>query len=235
MTNEQFGAPVAPEMNMPIPSDGAGAGTEAQDPSPSATEVAKDKAADVAGSGADAAQHVAGVAKQQAGQVTAEAGRQLKQMVGQAQSELTDQAQTQQQKLAGGLHSLADQLKSMANNSDQPGPATDLAQQAADRAHQGAQWLEGRNPGDVLNEVRSFARRRPGVFLAVALGAGVLAGRLARGLAADSDESTGGAPSSVAAGRPEADIGQRPAVGSGDLSAPYPAALTPPDEPGGVR
>lgn len=61
MTNEQFGAPVAPEMNMPIPSGGGG--PEAQDPSPSAAEVAKDKAADVAGSGVDAAQHVAGVAK----------------------------------------------------------------------------------------------------------------------------------------------------------------------------
>jgi hypothetical protein len=40
----------------------------------------------------------------------------------------------------------------------------------------------------VLDEVRSFARQRPGAFLAIALGAGILAGRLARGLAADPDE-----------------------------------------------
>ena len=135
-----------------------------------------------------AAQQVAGVAKDQVQQVTAEATRQAKHMLYQAQSELSDQAQVQQEKLAGGLHSVGDQLKSMAQGSDQPGIATDLAHQAADKAHDIAGWLEGRNPGDVLNEVRSFARQRPGMFLAVALGAGLVAGRLARGLAADPDE-----------------------------------------------
>ncbi len=155
---------------------------------PSATDVAKDQATNVAGGAAAAAQHVAGVAKEQAGQVTAEAGKQAKQLLGQAQSELSEQAQAQQSKLAGGLHSVGDQLKAMATGSDQPGTATDLAHQAADKAHQVAGWLEDRDPAAVLGEVRSFARQRPGTFLALAVGAGLLAGRLARGLAADPDE-----------------------------------------------
>ncbi len=65
--------------------------------------------------------------------------------------------------------------------------ATDLAQQAAEKAHQFAGWLEQRDPGSVLDEVRSFARQRPGAFLAIALGAGVVTGRLVRGLTAGSE------------------------------------------------
>ncbi len=177
--------------------------------------MAKDQASSVAGSASDAAKHVAGVAKDQAHQVTAEAGQQLKQLVGQAQSELSDQAQAQQEKLAGGLHSVGDQLKAMAQNSDQPGVATDLAHQAADKAHEFAGWLDQRDPGSVVNEVRAFARQRPGMFLAVAVGAGLVAGRLARGLAADPDQ----AGHASTAGKP---------VSPGDAAAPQAAQHRPP-------
>ena len=78
----------------------------------------------------------------------------------------------------------------MAKNSEQDGLATDLARQAADRAQQAAGWLADRDPGTLLDEVRSFARRKPGTYLAIALGAGVLAGRLTRGLTAPSDDAT---------------------------------------------
>ncbi len=152
---------------------------------PSTTDVAKDQAASVAGGAADAAKNVAGVAKEQAGQVTAEAGRQAKQLVGQAGSELSSQASTQQQRAAVGLRSVAEQLKSMADGSQQSGVATDLASQASEKVHQVAGWLENREPADILDEVRSFARQRPGVFLLAALGAGIVAGRLARGMTAD--------------------------------------------------
>ena len=81
----------------------------------------------------------------------------------------------------------------MARNSEQDGPATDLARQAADKAHQAAGWLADRDPGHLLDEVRSFARRKPGTYLAIALGAGVLAGRLTRGLTAPADDTPSGA------------------------------------------
>jgi hypothetical protein len=164
---------------------------------PSTADVAKDQAASVAGGAADAAKNVAGVAKEQAAQVATEARQQVRNLVGQARSELTDQAQVQQDRAAKGLHSLADQLRSMAAGSSQPGVATDLAHEAADKARQFAGFLENRDPGSVLDEVRSFARQRPGVFLALSLGAGIVAGRLARGLAADPEDT--GAPSTSAA------------------------------------
>ena len=188
----------------------------------STADVAKDQASNVAGGAADAAQHVAGVAKDQVGQVTAEAGRQVKELFGQAQSELSTQAQAQQEKLAGGLHAVGDQLKAMANNSDEPGVATDLAHQAADKAHQFAGWLDQRDPGSVLNEVRSYARQRPGTFLAIALGAGLVAGRLARGLAADPDQMAGNSGSTTPINPTPSTVpsyGTVPAVGYGDALA----------------
>lgn len=176
----------------PSPSDG-----------PSTSDVTKDQASQVAGGAADAAQHVAGVAKDQVGQVAAATGQQVKQLAGQAQSELSDQAKAQQTKLAGGLHSVGDQLKSMASSSDQQGVATDLAHQVAEKAHEFAGWLEDHEPADVLAELRSFARRRPGSFLAAALAAGAVAGRLARGLSAD-----------PAAASTQKSTAPRPAVGT---------------------
>jgi hypothetical protein len=67
--------------------------------------------------------------------------------------------------------------------------ASDVARQVADRAHTLAGHLEDREPGDLLGDVRDFARRRPGTFLLGALAAGVVAGRLtraAKGAASDS-------------------------------------------------
>lgn len=163
----------------------------ATDDKPSTTDAVKDEAASVAGGAAEAAKNVAGTAKEQVGNVVSEAKYQVQNLMGQARSELTDQAQVQQQRVAGGLHAVGDQLKAMATGSDQPGVATDFAYQAADKAHQVAEWLENRDPGSVLDEVRSFARQRPGAFLALALGAGLVTGRLVRGLTADTDTAQG--------------------------------------------
>jgi hypothetical protein len=81
---------------------------------------------------------------------------------------------------------MADELTGMARTPTRTGRPTDMVRQAADKAHQAAGWLAGRAPGALLDEVRSFARREPGTDLAIALGAGVLAGRLTRGLIAPS-------------------------------------------------
>jgi len=159
--------------------------------------VAKDQAAGVAGSAKDAGQHVAGVAKDEAGNVAAEATRQAKDVVGQARAELAQQASDQQQRVAGGLRSIGSELGSMAERSDQSGVAADLAQQASSKLHEVADWLEQRDPSSLLDEVKTFARRRPGAFLAIALGAGLAAGRLTRGL---KDEASGSDVSGTASG-----------------------------------
>lgn len=76
----------------------------------------------------------------------------------------------------------------MADRGGQSGLATEAARQGADKAHQAAEWLAQREPGDLLDELRSLGRRRPGAFLAGAALAGVLAGRLTRGVASAGHE-----------------------------------------------
>jgi hypothetical protein len=153
--------------------------------------VAKDQAADVAGSAKDATAHVATVAKDDATHVATEAKDQARNVLDQARTELGEQAADQQQRVADGLRSLGSELGSMADGSQKPGIATDLAQQASAKVYEVADWLENRDPSSLLSEVRSFARSRPGTFLAIALGAGIAAGRLTRGLKDDSSSSTG--------------------------------------------
>jgi hypothetical protein len=162
----------------------------------STTEIAKEQAADVAQTGVQAGQHVASVAKEQAANVGTEAGRQAKDLLGHARSELGRQATSQQQRVADGLKSLSGQLHSMSQHSDQPGMAADLARQGAHFTQQAASWFDERDPAALLDEVRSFARRRPGTFLLAAAGAGLLAGRLTRGL----KDQAGGSDSGPAAG-----------------------------------
>lgn len=187
MSNEGFqpvSTPTTPGFYPP-----AGSQWASTDDQSSTADVAKDQAASVAGNAKDAAKDVADTAKEQVAHVSTEAKKQVKDLVGQARTELTEQAQVQQQRVAGGLHSVGDQLKAMAQGSDDQGPLTDLAHQAADKAHSIAEFFDNRDPGSVLDEVRSFARKQPGVFLALSLGAGVLAGRLARGLSAEPESS----------------------------------------------
>ena len=166
---------------MPQRSDGLGS---------SRTDAAKDEAADVARTAADSAQRLAETAKTEAAHVASEAKANAKDLLYQARSDLTEQAGAQQQKVANGLRSVSDELHAMAQASNQPGVASDLVRQAAERSSDVATWLDGRDPGSLLNEVKSFARQRPGTFLLLAAGAGVLAGRLTRSLGAGAPEST---------------------------------------------
>jgi hypothetical protein len=144
--------------------------------------VARDEAAKVGHSARDAGSHVAQTATDQARQVVSEAGRQARDLLGEAKGQAREQASTQQHKAAQQLRTVADELSEMAAKSGQSGLATQVAQEAAERARGVASWLDQREPGDLLDGVRDFARRRPGAFLVGAAVAGLVAGRLTRGL-----------------------------------------------------
>jgi hypothetical protein len=145
----------------------------------SVTQQASELSHEAAGAG----QHVAGVAADQTKRVAAEAGSQARNLVHEVGYELRDQAANQQTRVAEGLRSVGDELRSMADKSDEPGMATDMVRQVAGRVNSAAQWLDARDPGSLLGEVKNFARQRPGVFIAIAVGAGALAGRLTRAIA----------------------------------------------------
>jgi len=180
--------PLRPESTFPPVSNGT-TGRSASNGA-SRTDAAKDEAAELKRQAADSAQTVAETAKTEATNVAAEVKTNARDLLQQAKSDLTDQAGAQQQKVAAGLRSVSTELHSMASASDQPGVATDLVRQAAERSSAVASWLDGRDPGSLLTEVKSFARQRPGTFLLLAAGAGVLAGRLSRSLSAGAPEPT---------------------------------------------
>ncbi|MFF2031033.1 hypothetical protein [Arthrobacter sp. NPDC058192] len=193
----------------------------------STAETAKQGAADVSRTAADSAQTVAETAKIEAANVAAEVKTSARDLLHQAKWSLTDQAGTQQQKAAEGLRSISSQLHSMASASDQPGVAPDLVREAAERSSAVASWLDRRDPGALLDEVKSFARQRPGTFLLLAAGAGVLAGRLSRSLGAGAPPSAGGAGARPAAGGYPTPVTRIPDAGA--AVPPPPVQLPGPD------
>jgi vacuolar-type H+-ATPase subunit H len=175
-------------------------GSENPPGQPSAAGVAREQASNVGQSVRDAGSQVAGTAAERAKDVVSEAQGQARDLLGQAQGQARDllgqaqqqardQARTQQQQAAGRLHGLADELSAMADNGGQDGWGTELARQASWRLHDAASWLEQHEPADLVQEVRGFARRRPGVFVAAAAMAGIAAGRLTRGAVAAQQDS----------------------------------------------
>ncbi|WP_410573866.1 hypothetical protein [Amycolatopsis sp. cmx-4-61] len=166
--------------------------------SPSMPETAKDEAREVATTAADRGGEVAQTAADQAKHVAAHAQQEARDLVREGRDQLQAQARDGQRKAAESLHQLAGQLERMAEQTDSPGLAGDVARQVSDRTRTVADWLEHREPGDLLDEVRRFARRRPGTFLVGAAVAGALVGRLTRGVVAqhkeDSSDTGAGIP-----------------------------------------
>jgi hypothetical protein len=144
--------------------------------------TAKGEAANVKDTAVDAAAGVKDVAKSEASNVVEEAKYQARNLVDQTRSELRGQASNGQSAFAEKLHGWASELGSMA--SDESGPMSDLAQEASRRVGEISHWLGNHEPGDLLDEVKRYARRKPGTFLALCAAAGVVAGRLTRGAVA---------------------------------------------------
>ena len=124
-----------------------------------------------------------------------EARRQARDLVGEARDQVNGQVDVQHRNLVDNLHTLADELGRMSDASEQQGLASELVGQASERARGAAEFIGNRRPGDLVDEVRSFARRRPGTFLVGALVAGVAVGRLTRGVVAAHTDDDTGAPS----------------------------------------
>lgn len=192
------------------------AGTGAQQPS-GTVETAKQEAAELRNTATEQAGGVMDTAKTEVGAVAHEAKNQVKDLYEQTRSELKEQAAVQQRRVADGLRSVGGELSSMADSSEGGGVAADLVRQVSSRVESVAGWIGDREPGALLGEVKSYARRKPGTFIAVAALAGLVAGRLTRAL-------TEGAADSAASGSGSGGTG---GVGAGGLGGG--AAATDPD------
>lgn len=143
--------------------------------------------------------------------------KQARDVLNEARNQLGAHAGEQHRNLVSNLRSLSSELQDMTQAGNTSGVATSLVSQARGHVDTAADWLDRREPDQLVDEVRRFARRRPGAFLVGALAAGVVAGRLTRGaIDAHSDDNNGSSAASgpqavvppIAGGQPGmADVG----------------------------
>ena len=193
VSNDPQGSASAPSGAGPAGTSGNGQGR---------ADMARQEGAHVKDEATGAVRDVAGTAKEQAGNVAGDVRDQARRLSRQTQDQLHDQARGQRDRAVSNLRSVSDDLHSMADKADEAeetgsGLGAKVSRQGARYAGQVADYLDGREPGELLDDVRSLARRRPGAFLLGAAIAGVVAGRLSRSIIDikrdDSDSSNGSA------------------------------------------
>jgi hypothetical protein len=137
-------------------------GASSQQDSPSPKEAAQVAAGE--------AKAVAQDAKQHATRIAGDATQQLR---GEAAQRLTRLGETMRQ--------TGEQVRGMAEGqAPPPGVTADLVRQVGDWTQRTGSQLASGDLDRVLSDLRSFARRRPGVFLFASMAAGFAAGRVLR-------------------------------------------------------
>jgi ElaB/YqjD/DUF883 family membrane-anchored ribosome-binding protein len=196
-----------------------------------------DKAGAVAAAVRDEARGVVRDARDEASNVASEATAQAHNVVDETRSALRTRARQGSDRAAGALDQLGMRLRALADGDvERAGDLGRYAQQASERFQAAADRLGSRGFDGLVEDVQSFARRRPGVFLAVAAGAGFAAGRLFRGARAAESSSSTPAPATPTAQLPGGDHPQTVVAAN-----PHPAGgattghTTVPADPGGPR
>lgn len=156
------------------------------------SQVAREQGQQVKGSAQDAASNVAGTAGDKARDLRGQAGQHARGIANEATRQLRGRAQDETDRAGQGLSAAGGQLQALAEGRiDDAGVFGDYARQAADAVNQWAETVQNRGFDGLIDDARGFARRRPGVFLAGAVAAGLLAGRLGRNLREEMSDDSG--------------------------------------------
>lgn len=166
-----------------------------------AAGVVQEEASGVMQEAKSSAAGVVETASDEAAKVASEVKSQGSALLHEAAANLRSQGESGKERAASGLRGLSHELTSLAENSQDQGMAAGLARQAGERLSGVAGFLEDRDLDGVLDDVQRFARRRPFAFFAMAVGAGVVVGRLARALKDAPSGSSGNVSGSSGAGR----------------------------------
>jgi hypothetical protein len=156
--------------------------------------VAAERSGDIVRAAKEGARQLAGTVK--AGEVTEQITSQARSLVGETRAQLQGQARAGTDRLAGGLRQFGEQAQALGEGRPEDAPQlteyawrlADSCYGAADKLHSLGEEIEQRGFTGVLDDLQTFARRRPGAFLlgAVAVGFGV--GRLMKASGDESDE-----------------------------------------------
>jgi hypothetical protein len=131
----------------------------------------------------EGAKSVADSARQEATGVARDAGAHARELVGQTKEQLRQQAADQTDRLSSSLRDISGQLRAMGEGSGAPsGMVSDLTHQLTQATGNLADRLDQGGIDGALADVKRFARNRPGLFLAAAVGAGFVAGRMLKAM-----------------------------------------------------
>jgi len=161
---------------------GAGmTGGEQQSPVKEKAGMAAEQASATASTAADGAKQVAGEAGQQVKAVAGEAKNQVQQILGKTKDEVQQQADQRNRQAADGLRSMSTSINALLQGRpEEASQITSYLQQAQTKIDSFASQMEQRGPQGLLEDVTSFARRKPGMFLLGAIGAGFAIGRVVK-------------------------------------------------------
>jgi hypothetical protein len=147
-------------------------------------DAARQEARQVQGTTKDAASNVAGTAKERGQDVRRQAEHHVRGIVGETTEQLRGHARDETQRAGGALQSAGSQLQALADGRvEDAGVFAEYAQQAADTVNRWAETMQQRGFDGLLNDLRSFGSRRPGMYLLSAVAAGVVVSRFGRNAA----------------------------------------------------
>jgi hypothetical protein len=160
----------------------------------SQVQAAKDEATDRAHDlTAATAEHV-GAVKDDAKQKAVDVAHQVRR-------ELETQGDAQAKRVASTLQDVGGQLRGMADGGGDDGAVAEATRKLAEKSQQVAQRLEEGGMSGVGDDLRDFARRQPGLFLAAAGVAGFVVTRVLRNASqpngAPSSQAVAASPTSV--------------------------------------
>ncbi|WP_124106166.1 hypothetical protein [Kocuria tytonicola] len=154
-------------------------------------EKGKNEAADLKNQAAGSGERVLDTAKDKAAEVKDEATQQAQNLFGQLKEDVQGYVGPQQERVAATVRSISDEINALSKGEKpQSSYVTGLLGSVSGQVDSLASSLENKDPQALLGDVRRFAARRPGTFLALAAGIGLLAGRATRGVKDSDDVAT---------------------------------------------
>jgi hypothetical protein len=161
---------------------------EASEEAQNVAAAAAEKGGELVRSAKDDARQIAASVWSRGGEVTEQLSTQGRSLMQETRAQVQAQARTGTERTASTLRQFGEQAQALAEGRPEDAPqlseyvwkVADSCYGAADRIYGLADDIEQRGLGGVLEDVQTFARRRPGTFLlgAVVLGFGV--GRLVK-------------------------------------------------------
>jgi hypothetical protein len=166
------------------------------------SQVAREQGQQVKGSAQKAASNVAGTAGERARDIKDEASSHARGLVSEARSQVRGRMEQETERAGSALSQAGTQLQALAEGrTDEAGVFGEYAQQAARAVNRWADSVQERGFDGLLDDLRSVARRRPGVFLLGAVAAGVVAGRFGRNLREEMSDGSGNGQRALPSGR----------------------------------